>query len=58
MNRTKSDQADCMVLQIEVATAVTLASHLGASPQAADHQQREQRETEDARNDRNDDRFG
>lgn len=58
MNRTKSDQADGMVLQIVVASSVTFSGQFRTSPQATNDKQREQRETEDTWYDRDDNRFG
>lgn len=58
MNWTKSDQADSMVLHIIVSSSVSLARQLGPSSQAADDNQGQYGESEDARNDRYDNRFG
>lgn len=57
MYRTKSDQANCMVLQIVIAASVPFACQLGAAPQAANHQQREKRKAQDTRHDWYDNRF-
>jgi len=55
---TKSDQADGMVLHVVVPPPVPLPGQLGPPPQAADHEERQDGKAEDARDDRDDDRFG
>lgn len=57
MNGTETDETDSVILEIIIPSAVSLSSHLGAFPQAADDQQGQNRESKDAGDDRNDNRF-
>lgn len=58
MYRTEAHQTDCVILHVVVPAPVPLPGQLGASPQAADDEQRQHGEAKDTGDDGDDNGLG